>query len=56
MASGFGVETHGGPERDPLWFELFTERAQVRDGYVHLSDRPGFGVEINWEFVKRYRA
>jgi D-galactarolactone cycloisomerase len=54
--SAFGVETHGGPERDPLWFELFTERAQVRDGYVHLSDKPGFGVEINWDFVRRYRA
>ncbi len=53
---GFGVETHGGPERDPVWFELFTERAQVRDGYVHLNDKPGFGVEIDWAFVKKHRA
>jgi len=28
----------------------------VRDSHVHLSDRPGFGVEIDWEFVKRHRA
>lgn len=52
----FGVESHGGPERDPVWFEMFTERAQVRDGHVHLSDKPGFGVEINWDYVKRHRA
>lgn len=54
--AAFGVETHGGPERDPLWFELFTERAQVRDGYVHLNDKPGFGVEINWSYVQKHRA
>ncbi|MEN9783672.1 MAG: hypothetical protein RJA24_1015, partial [Pseudomonadota bacterium] len=29
---GFGVESHGNADRDPLWFELFTERAQVKDG------------------------
>lgn len=54
--AAFGVETHGGPERDPLWFQLFTERAQVRDGYVHLSDKPGFGVEIDWSYVQKNRA
>jgi D-galactarolactone cycloisomerase len=53
---GFGVESHGGPERDPLWFELFTERAQVKDGQVHLSDRPGFGFDIDWKTVEKYRA
>ena len=53
---GFGVESHGGPERDPLWFELFTERAQVRDGFVHMNDLPGFGFEIDWKTVERYRA
>jgi len=53
---GFGVESHGGPERDPLWFELFTERAQVRDGHVHMNDLPGFGFEIDWKTVKKYAA
>lgn len=54
--AAFGVETHGGPERDPLWFELFSERAQVRDGHVHLSDSPGFGVEIDWNYARKHRA
>jgi D-galactarolactone cycloisomerase len=54
--AAFGVETHGGPERDPLWFELFTDRVQVRDGYVHLNDKPGFGVEIDWKYVEKHRA
>ncbi len=54
--AAFGVESHGGPERDPVWFEMFTERAQVRDGYVHLNDKPGFGVEIDWDYLKRHHA
>jgi len=28
----------------------------TRGSYVHLNDRPGFGVEVDWEFVKRYRV
>jgi L-alanine-DL-glutamate epimerase-like enolase superfamily enzyme len=54
--ASFGVESHGGPERDPVWFGMFSDRAQVRGGYVHLNDKPGFGVEIDWDFVKRHRA
>lgn len=54
--AAFGVETHGGPERDPLWFGLFAERAQVRDGYVHLGNKPGFGIEIDWKYVEKHRA
>jgi D-galactarolactone cycloisomerase len=54
--AGFGVEVHGGPERDPLWFGLFARRAEVRGGHVHLGEAPGFGIEIDWDFVRRYRA
>jgi D-galactarolactone cycloisomerase len=54
--AAFAVESHGGDERDPVWFGLYTERAQVRDGYVHLNDKPGFGIEIDWDYVKRNRA
>jgi len=52
----FGVESHGDAARDPASFGLYRERVQVRDSHVHLNDKPGFGVEIDWEFVKRHRA
>ena len=52
----FGVESHGDAGRDPVSFGLYRERVQVRDSHVHLNDKPGFGVEIDWEFVKRHRA
>ncbi len=52
----FAVESHGDAARDPLSHHLFTGKPEVRASYVYLSDRPGFGVEVNWEYAKKYRA
>lgn len=55
--AGFAVESHGAPEfRDPIWVGLFQDRAQVRDSYVHMNEKPGFGWEIDWDFAKKYLA
>jgi len=53
---GYGVESHGDAARDPVSHGLYRERAEVRGSHVHLNDRPGFGVEIDWNFVARHRA
>ena len=29
---------------------------ETRDSFVHLNDDPGFGVEIDWDYAKRYAA
>lgn len=55
-ATSFGVESNGSRERDPLWYEMYTRRPQIRDSYVYLDDTPGFGIEIDWSFVDRYRV
>ena len=52
--TGFAVESHGSPDRDPIWHGLFSERAQVRDSYVYMNDKPGFGIEIDWGFAKKH--
>ncbi len=52
----FGVESHGGRETDPLGYGLFREHPELRDGQIHIGDRPGFGLDPDWTFVKRYRA
>jgi L-alanine-DL-glutamate epimerase-like enolase superfamily enzyme len=52
----FGVESHGGPEDDPLNFGLFRAHPELRDGHLHLGDKPGFGLDIDWEFVERHRV
>jgi L-alanine-DL-glutamate epimerase-like enolase superfamily enzyme len=54
---GYAVEAHGAPEdRDPIWTGLYRDRAQIRDSHVHMNEKPGFGFEIDWEFVKKHRA
>ncbi|MEA3154799.1 MAG: D(-)-tartrate dehydratase [Betaproteobacteria bacterium] len=52
----FGVETNGGPEHDPLWYGLYKRRPILKDGHVEVEDAPGFGLEIDWDFVRQHRA
>jgi D-galactarolactone cycloisomerase len=51
----FGVESHGGRDTDPLAYGLFREHPELRDGHIHIGDRPGFGLDPDWAFVERYR-
>lgn len=54
--ASFGVESHGSAHRDPLAHGLYKERAEVKGSYVHLNDKPGFGIEVDWAFVARHAA
>jgi L-alanine-DL-glutamate epimerase-like enolase superfamily enzyme len=52
----FGVESHGGHDTDPLAYGLFHEHPELRDGHIHIGDKPGFGLDPDWQFVKRYQV
>ena len=52
----FGVESHGGPDTDPLHYGLFREHPHLHDGKLVISDKPGFGLEIDWDFVRKHAA
>jgi len=52
---GYAVESHGSPYRDPLWHGIYTDRAQIRDSYVHMSEKPGFGYELDWDFINKHK-
>jgi L-alanine-DL-glutamate epimerase-like enolase superfamily enzyme len=54
--SAFGVESHGDRDTDPLHYGLFREHPHLHDGRLHISDKPGFGLEIDWDFVARHAA
>src|SRR5437773_3391905 len=53
---GFGVESHGDAGRNPLSHHLLVGGPETRDSFVHLNDKPGFGVEIDWDYAKRHAA
>lgn len=53
--AAFGAESHGGHDRHPIQHHLYKAGAEVRDGMVHLSEAPGFGMEIDWTYVEKVR-
>ena len=41
-------------EDSPLRHELPHEKIQGEDGWLHIPDRPGLGVTLNEDFIKKY--
>jgi L-alanine-DL-glutamate epimerase-like enolase superfamily enzyme len=36
--------------------DFLVHRLEVKDGYAYASDRPGHGVEINWDKIAKHRV
>jgi L-alanine-DL-glutamate epimerase-like enolase superfamily enzyme len=43
-------------DRDPIWNQMISNRPEVRSGWMELSERPGFGWELDQDFIERYRV
>ena len=41
-------------ERDPFFWALSDLSTFLRDGRLHLPERPGFGTRLEWDYVDRY--
>ncbi|MEE9275798.1 MAG: mandelate racemase/muconate lactonizing enzyme family protein [bacterium] len=52
--AGFICESHADRGRDPVWFELFEGAPELNEGWLSLSDRPGFGVELNEKAMAKW--
>ncbi len=48
------VEIFPDPKRDPMWFELPLRQPPIKDGYIDVPQRPGLGIELNPEVIKKY--
>jgi L-alanine-DL-glutamate epimerase-like enolase superfamily enzyme len=46
----------GNPARHPIHNDIYRGGAHARNGAVYLTEAPGFGVEIDWRHVEKYRA
>lgn len=53
---GTYVECFADPERDPVWQAVWANRPPVRNGYMEVPRQPGFGIELDWKLVERYRV
>jgi D-galactarolactone cycloisomerase len=43
------------PDRDPVFWHIDAGRAPLRDGFLAVPDRPGLGIEFDWDWVDRFR-
>lgn len=44
------------PDRDPFWWHLIANRPRLEAGELTLSERPGLGWELDWDYINRYRV
>jgi len=54
--AAFGAEAIGDYERHPIHHGVHRGGAEVKDGMVHLTEAPGFGMDIDWDCVERFRS
>jgi D-galactarolactone cycloisomerase len=55
-SAAFGAESVGRPDMHPIHHRIFHVGAADRDGRVHLTEEPGFGLEVDWSAVDKLRA
>jgi D-arabinonate dehydratase len=44
------------PERDPIFWNLIANRRPFVDGDYLVPDGPGFGLELDWDYIDRFRS
>jgi L-alanine-DL-glutamate epimerase-like enolase superfamily enzyme len=54
--AAYGAESSGDDRNHPIHHRIFRAGAAHRGGRVHLSEAPGFGLEVDWKAVKALRS
>lgn len=53
--AAFGAESSGDDRNHPIHHRIFHGGAAHRGGRVHLTEAPGFGLEVDWKAVSALR-
>ncbi len=54
VPNGLNLECFPNPRRDPLWFELFCGLPAVREGFMEVPRKPGLGIEIDDQVLRKF--
>ena len=41
---------------DPMHGNMYKDTLAIKDGYVYAPDRPGLGLELNYEALEPHRV
>jgi len=52
---GTCVECFPDPGRDPIFPGMWVNPPNINNGILSIPQDPGFGIQLNWDMVKRYR-
>ena len=44
------------PDRDPIFWNMIANRREFQNGDYLVPEGPGFGLELDWEYIERYRS
>lgn len=44
------------PDRDPFWWNLIANRPPLVNGTITLSEQPGLGWDLNWDYIAQWRV
>lgn len=44
------------PERDPIWWNMVVNRPEIEDGEIALPEGPGFGWELDTDYIEAHRV
>lgn len=50
------VEIFPNYNRDPMWFDLPEQQPAIRDGFMHIPDAPGFGIQLRTDTIEKWRV
>ena len=53
---GTYVECFPDPERDPLWANMIRNRPPIKNGVIEVPQGPGFGLELDWDLIAKFRV
>jgi len=54
VSANFGIQEWCGIDKSEKLHEVFTGIPEVRNGFVYIEDKPGFGVDMDEEAAKRF--
>ncbi len=56
VPNGTWLECFAHPSRDPVWQRMWANRPAPKDGKVDVTTGPGFGLELDWDMIARFRS
>ena len=43
------------PDLDPIWYDMIENTPEVEDGRIQMPDGPGFGLELDQDYIEDHR-